>query len=206
MRLDTLRTSAPNDQTTAPSRDDAEERAWVAQIRAGDRKAFERMYRSYYQPLVGFVYTYLRSEPIAEEQVQELFLAVWRQRDRWELRTTLRAYLFQSARNRALNHLRHEGVTQVACEDAAAEKRTIAMGEAPPDLHQQVEADELAAAAQLAVARLPPRCRMAFTLCRGHGLSYAETAQVMGISEHTVKIQMTRALLALRIGLARWLP
>jgi DNA-directed RNA polymerase specialized sigma24 family protein len=47
---------------------------------------------------------------------------------------------------------------------------------------------------------------MAFTLCRAHGLSYAETAQVMGISEQTVKVQMGRALMALRAGLARWLP
>jgi RNA polymerase sigma-70 factor (ECF subfamily) len=64
----------------------------------------------------------------------------------------------------------------------------------------------MATAAERTIARLPPRCRMAFTLCRAHGLSYAETAQVMGVSEHTVKIQMARALVALRAGLARWLP
>lgn len=206
MRVETLRNPARDARPVGLPHDDAEGQAWVARVRGGDKRAFELIYRAYYQALVGFVFTYLRSEPIAEEEVQDLFLAIWRHRERWELRTTLRAYLFKSARNRALNRLRHEGVMIAACEGAVAENRTIAMGEAPADLEQQVEAEELAAAAQRAIEQLPPRCRMAFTLCRAHGLSYAETAQVMGISENTVKIQMARALTALRVGLARWLP
>jgi RNA polymerase sigma-70 factor (ECF subfamily) len=207
MRLDTLRRPALHDPpaTTLP-RNDAEDLARVARIRTGDRVAFEQMYRAYYRPLVGFVYTYLRSDSLAEEEVQELFLAIWRHRSRWELQTTLRSYLFKSARNRALNHLRHAGVASAAHADAASESRTIAMGEIQPAIDEQVEAGELAAAAQRTIDRLPPRCRMAFTLCRAHGLSYAETAQVMGISEQTVKVQMGRALMALRAGLARWLP
>ena len=202
MRFDALRPPQSNEL----HRDDADDQAWIAQVRRGDRRAFELIYRSYYQALVGFVYNYLRSEALAEDEVQELFLAIWRHRERWEPRSTLRAYLFKGARNRALNRLRHEGVTSAACESAVAENRTIAMGEAPADLDLQAEADELAVAAQQAIIRLPPRCRMAFTLCRAHGMSYAEAAQVMGISEHTVKIQMTRALRALRAGLAHWLP
>jgi RNA polymerase sigma-70 factor, ECF subfamily len=195
-----------HDQSSPSPLSGPDETALVAAVRNGDRGALESIYRAYYQRLVGFVYAYIKSEPVAEELVQELFLAIWRHRERWEIHTTLRAYLFKSARNRALNQLKHEGVTTVACESAVAERRTIAMGEAPPDPMQVIEADELATAAQRAIARLPPRCRMAFTLCRAQGLSYAETAQVMGISEHTVKVQMTRALTALRSGLAHWLP
>jgi RNA polymerase sigma-70 factor (ECF subfamily) len=186
--------------------DDAEDHRRVARVRAGDRQAFEAIYRAYYQALVGFVCGYLKSEATAEEVVQELFLAIWRHRDRWELSTTLRAYLFKSARNRALNYLRHEGVIAALDESTEGNHRPPAMGEAPPQVDQQLEADEMATAAERTIARLPPRCRMAFTLCRAHGLSYAETAQVMGVSEHTVKIQMARALVALRAGLARWLP
>ena len=206
MRLDSAAVHVPSSEPTRPARTDAEERACAQRVRAGDKDAFERLYRAYYRRLVGFVFTYLHSEPIAEELVQDVFLAVWRERERWELRTTVRAYLFQSARNAALNHLRHEGVSQSALENAAADGRALAMGERPAALDVQQEADELATVAQAAIAKLPPRCRMAFTLCRAHGLTYAETAQVMGVSERTVKMQMARALLALRAGLARWLP
>jgi len=206
MRLDALRSLHGIDHPSALPRNDADSDAWVAGVRAGDRHAFELMYRAYYQRLVGFVCAYIRSESAAEEEVQELFLAIWRDRERWELHTTLRAYLFKGARNRALNHLKHEGVTIAACESAVSEKRTLAMGEPAATVQETMEAEELEAAARVAISRLPPRCRMAFNLCRAHGLSYAEAAQVMGISEHTVKIQMTRALSALRAGLAQWLP
>ncbi|HEY9225320.1 MAG TPA: RNA polymerase sigma-70 factor, partial [Gemmatimonadaceae bacterium] len=198
MPLDAFRPSTRYERPAPLVRDDAVDVARVDRIRQGDQSAFEEVYREHYGALVGFVYTYLRSEPLAEEEVQDLFLAVWRHRTEWQPRTTLRAYLFKAARNRALNRLRNQGVTTAVWEDAAAEGRTLAMGETPPALDQQVEADELAEAARSAIARLAPRCRMAFVLCREEGLSYAETAEVMGISEHTVKIQMGRALKALR--------
>lgn len=191
--------SGPNGAT------DIEERADVDRVRAGDKAAFERLYRAYYRRLVGFVYLYVHAEPIAEEVVQDVFLAIWRERARWELRTTVRAYLFQAARNTAFNHLRHQGVSRSVVDGAVADGRALAMGEGPPALDAQQEADELARAALAAIGRLPARCRMTYTLCRGHGLSYGETAQVMGISEHTVKVQMARALQALRTELAHWL-
>lgn len=205
MRLDSLPASARAPAPVAVL-NDASERDLVARIQAGDQAAFERLYRAWYQRLVAFTYSFVRSEPVAEELVQDLFLTIWRQRQRWELRTTLRAFLFRSARNAALNHLRHEGVSRAASDDASADARTLAMGDPSPDPHDEAEVDELARAANAAVSRLSPRCRLAFTLCRGQGLSYAETAQVMGISEHTVKVQMARALMALRLSLARWLP
>ena len=196
---------AHDDEPLARGLDEADEREWVDRVRAGDRVAFEGIYRTYYRRLVGFIYTYVRSDTLAEELVQDIFLSIWRQRACWDLRTTLRAYLFRCARNSALNQRRHEGVTQAASDEAMSEGRMLGMGEAPAALDSQLEADDLAVAARAAISRLPPRCRTAFTLCRGHGLSYAEAAQVMGISESTVKIQMARALAALRAALARWI-
>jgi RNA polymerase sigma-70 factor (ECF subfamily) len=196
---------AHDDEPTTRGLDEADEREWVERVRAGDRVAFESIYRTYYRRLVGFIYTYVRSETLAEELVQDIFLSIWRQRAGWDLRTTLRAYLFGCARNRALNQRRHEGVTQAASHQALSEGRVLGMGEAPAAVDSQLEADDLALAARAAISRLPPRCRTAFTLCRGHGLSYAEAAEVMGISESTVKVQMARALAALRLALARWI-
>ena len=202
MPADALKPTSRHDYATPDDRRDV---ARVERIRAGDVTAFEQLYRDYYRTLVGFTCAYLQSEQQAEDEVQDVFLAIWRHRAEWAPQSSVRAYLFKAARNRALNRLRDRGVSSTARDDALAEGRAIAMGEPPADLDLQVEGAELADAARRAIARLAPRCRMAFTLCRGEGLSYAETAEVMGISEHTVKIQMGRALKALRIGLAHWL-
>lgn len=204
MVADPLRSHLVSELEDRSELPDAEQR-WAARIRAGDLAAFEAMYRAYYRPLVGFLYNYLDSEALAEEQVQELFLTIWRFRADWELRSTLRAYLYRSARNRALNFLKHRRIEDGVARAAVVEERAFGMAEPRAAVDEGVEADELAAAARRVTEQLPPRCRMAFSLCREHGLTYAEAAQVMGISEHTVKIQMTRALKAIRRALAPWL-
>jgi len=71
---------------------------------------------------------------------------------------------------------------------------------AGPD-HQAVEAETVAAVRQ-AVSRLPERCRLVFTLHREQGLTYAEVAEVLGISPRTVEVQIGRALKSLRKCLA----
>ena len=53
-------------------------------------------------------------------------------------------------------------------------------------------------AVRAAIAKLPERCRLVYTLHREQGLSYAEVAAVMGISVKTVDAQMGRALKSLR--------
>jgi len=55
------------------------------------------------------------------------------------------------------------------------------------------------------VTELPPRCREVFTLTRDRHLSYAEAAEVLGISRKTVEIHVGRALALLRQHLADWL-
>ena len=181
------------------------ERQLIDGVRRGDRAAFEAMYRAYYSPLVGFLYPYLGSEALAEEQVQELFLAIWRLREQWDVRTTLRAYLYRSARNRALNYLKHARIEEGAASALPAGEPSFGMGTAPPASDDTIVADDLAEAARRAIERLPRRCRTTFQLSRDHGLTYAEVAQAMGVSEHTVKIQMTRALKAIRHALTPWL-
>src|SRR5690349_9908460 len=80
---------------------------WVARIRAGDASAFETVFRTYYSGLRGFIARYVRSYETAEELVQELFLRLWTQRERWVIEESLQTYLYRAARNHALNHLKH---------------------------------------------------------------------------------------------------
>jgi RNA polymerase sigma-70 factor (ECF subfamily) len=101
-------------------------------------------------------------------------------------------------RHAAFAHLRRERLSR-----QWTEAQTLANPDAtrvePPDA--AVHASELAAAAERAIAELPERCRLVFTLSRQHGLRYAEIAQVMGITVGTVEVQMNRALKALRTKL-----
>jgi RNA polymerase sigma factor (sigma-70 family) len=68
-----------------------------------------------------------------------------------------------------------------------------------------LEAETVVAVRQ-AIGRLPDRCRLVFTLHREQGLTYAEVAEVLGISPRTVEVQIGRALKSLRKGLASHRP
>jgi RNA polymerase sigma-70 factor (family 1) len=177
------------------------ESEWVEAIRAGDAVAFEALFHAYHSTLCAFAYRYLGARDLAEETVQEIFLLVWERRASWDVRTSVRSYLFTAVRNAALSYLRHERVVRRSETDV---RELQPAPSASPD-HEALEAETVAAVKQ-AVSRLPERCRLIFTLHREQGLTYAEVAEVLGISPRTVEVQIGRALKSLRKGLAGFRP
>src|SRR5437763_14208524 len=88
------------------------DRAVLDRLREGDATAFDEVFRTWYAPLVRLAEGMLRDRAVAEEIVQDVMLELWRRRDRLAAEGSPQAYLFQSTRNRALNHLRHARVEQ----------------------------------------------------------------------------------------------
>jgi RNA polymerase sigma-70 factor (ECF subfamily) len=142
----------------------------------------------------------VRSRAVAEEIVQDVMLELWRRRESLADESSPQAYLFQSTRNRSLNHIRHERVERMG-EPFAAREQAM---DAPAQSY--VVEEEIRIALKHAVETLPDRCREVFELSRVHNLKYAEIAQVLGISVKTVEAQMGKALRVLREELRPWLP
>jgi RNA polymerase sigma-70 factor (ECF subfamily) len=169
-------------------------------IRQGDHGAFDALFRAAYAQLVGVTRSIVRDADVAEEIVQEVLLELWRRRESLVVEDSLRAYLFRSTRNRALNHLRHLAVERRG-EPYARSEAAVS-----PRADARLSAAEIEAAVRQAIANLPDRCREVFELSRLHGLKYSEIAQTLGISIKTVEAQMGKALRVLREELAPWLP
>jgi RNA polymerase sigma-70 factor (ECF subfamily) len=132
--------------------------------------------------------------------VQDVMLELWRRRETLAAESSPQAYLFQSTRNRALNHIRHERVEKKSEPELTHHGELVSSG---PD---HLVEEEIAIALREAVAELPDRCREVFELSRTHGLKYSEIATTLGISIKTVEAQMGKALRTLRAKLAPWLP
>jgi RNA polymerase sigma-70 factor, ECF subfamily len=193
-----------------PSDDDlatfGEEQRWIALIRSGDEAAFKALYDRYSDAMFAFAHSSLDSRAAAEDVVHDVFLAILRQRATWHVEGRLRAYLFRAVHNRVATLRRHLRVELSSHEsivrDAGSPTEWIHRGSTADALDER----ELAAALERAVASLSPRTQQAYRLVREHRLSYAETAEVMGISVHTVEIHLIRALKALRDQLSAWRP
>ncbi len=184
------------DAPAAPSGSGLPER-----VRSGDPAAFEALFREYHSPLCGFAYRYVRSSDVAEELVQEVFLDLWERCEEGQQLISPKAYLFTAVRNAAASYLRHQGVAE------RFEPETVELFMRPEPLPDaELRSRELSAALERAIARLPERCRLVFTLSREQGLTYAEIAKVLAISAKTVENQMGRAYKALRKALAPYWP
>lgn len=172
-------------------------------IASGDIQAFEELYRRHGAALLGFAAARVPTREAAEDIVQEFFLALWRHRAKWKIDRTVRSYLYGALRNHIVSahrkHLAREGRLQRL--DDAEMSQSIP---SPRMADERVRESELGEAIQRAIDLLPPRCRETFLLVRQQQLSYAEAAEVMGISVKGVEMNMVRALASLREELAEW--
>ncbi len=178
-----------------------QQRELVARIRAGDARAFERIFVAYFPALCRFVRPYMRSPDEAEELVQEVFLRIWQQRTAWAP-SNLRAYLFGAARNSAINVQRHNRVIARFEEAAVREQLIPGVGQRPVPPDVAIQTSELAAALKAAVNAMPERRRQVVILRWEHHMSQSEIAQALGITVRTVETQFARAMVFLRNRLA----
>ncbi len=153
--------------------------------------AFDRLYRSSRDDVYAYVSSLLRDEPAAEEVTAAAFERAYRKRNRFDPeRGEPRAWLFGIARNAALDELRRRG-------------RQAELTAEPADLHgfateEGAEHSERRLAVSAALERLEPRERELIALKFFAGLSNAEIAQILGISESNAGTKLHRAMTKLR--------
>jgi RNA polymerase sigma-70 factor (ECF subfamily) len=174
----------------------ANDASTVARIRAGDEAAFDALYVQTFQELWSFARRYT-DVTVAEEVVQDVFLRLWERRHLWDVRSTVRAYLFGAVRNRALHHV----------DRAAVEARAALALPQPSDLSVPVdERGDILDAVTRAVAALPERQRAAMILRIQRSLTHAEIGDALGVSSAAAGALVRKAEAKLRVALAAYLP
>lgn len=175
------------------SETDQQFKKWACQIRASDEDAFAGFFRAYYPRMVKFAWRYVRTKNEAHDVVQESFVKLWEVRENIDPHRSLRAYMYQIVRNRALNHLRdkkdHTPIEDTNSDPLKVESQVLANITEPKNYDEKM--------AQL-IADLPDRQREAMELSRFEGLEHDEVAKVMDISPRTVNNHIVAALKTLR--------
>ncbi len=167
-------------------------------VRAGDRTAFEALYRRYRERLYAFLVRHTGDPTTAQDLFQETFLRVFRDRNRYQPLTAFTTWLFTIARNLFLDSLKRGGPAPVSAESEAG---TRPLTDPAPDPLNCLEMRETEAALRQALRSLPEQDRAILLLSRFGGLRYRQIAEILGISEGAVKVRAHRALQALRQAL-----
>ena len=149
---------------------------------------FTKLFAESRQALHRYIQRFVGSSETAKEIVQEAFLRTYRQR---ESVTTLRAFLFSTARNLAANEYRHRRIMERGALGDLGHSRLKTEHES---LEAEFLRDERNRLIQEAIDRLPRQCRAAFTLRVFHECSYKEVAERLGISAKTVEKHIARGL------------
>jgi RNA polymerase sigma-70 factor (ECF subfamily) len=149
---------------------------------------FTKLFAESREALQRYIRRFVGSSETAKEIVQEAFLRTYRQ---GESVTTLRAFLFSTARNLAANEYRHRRIVERGGFRDFGDSWVKTERES---LEAELLRDERNRLVQEAIDRLPPQCRAAFTLRVFHDCSYKEVAERLGISAKTVEKHIARGL------------
>lgn len=166
----------------------------VEKIRRGDKNALEKLFFEYYHDLCAYAFQMIKSAEQAEDIVQDVFYNIWKGRPKWHIRTSLKAYLFQSVRNHTLNYIHKSNYYRKIRDEFAKEiDWTEENGNGLNQAKQQL-VDRIWAAVQ----EMPQRRQSVFILHQKHGLTYKEIADVLNIKCKTVENHMGFALNEIR--------
>lgn len=165
-----------------------------------DISEFEKLFRTYYDPLCRYAFQMLHDMDAAEELVQEFFYNYWKNRESLEVKISLKAYLYRSIRNNALHYLEHLAITRMHAKEVIYTQTEFDTNSAA----DQLELNELNAIVERTLGELPARCSDVFKLSRFEGLKYHEIAKQLSISVKTVEADMGKALQLFRKNLKHY--
>ncbi len=166
--------------------------ALMLRVKRGDRAAFGSLVEKYKQPVMNFIFRTLRDETEAEDLAQNVFLQVYKSRDRYQRTAKFSTWLFTIARNLCLNEIRRR-----SRHPADSLEESHSENEDQPQRQyedkkvflptENILHGELAKKIAEAVAELPENQRTAILLCQQDELSYEEIAEILDCSLSATK-------------------
>jgi RNA polymerase sigma-70 factor (ECF subfamily) len=171
----------------------------LQRARKGDEAAFLRLYAQHRAALFRFAYRMLGSTEAAEDAVQDCFLSLIKNAERFDSsRASLRTYLYAAVRNLSLKRIR-----QTSGETSLDDLTEELQGTEEP-LRKLLDA-ELSDVVRRAIESLPQLQRESLILFEYEGLSLAEIALVVEADVGTVKSRLHRARVQMRKVLGAYL-
>ena len=173
-----------------------EDERLITRVRDGDDEALGALFARYSGPLYALAFQVVRTDRLAQDVVQEAFIALWRQADRFDpARGAVSSWLFALARHKAIDLLRKE--TTVSRRRAPEED--LASEEAVERVDEEVWLNIRRDRVREALLELPDAQRMCVELAFLHGLTHVEVAERLEIPLGTAKTRIRTGLLRLRL-------
>jgi RNA polymerase sigma-70 factor (ECF subfamily) len=167
-------------------------------IASHDEAAFAVLYERYRERVYATALKWARSAFAAEEIVQEVFIGIWISRKNLPAVQDPAAYIFTIVFHQVNRHLKKE---------ARARHTRSQVGQQQPVFHNEtadiLDANDSRQLLNKALNQLSPQKKQIYQLSREQGASYAEIGKQLGISPHTVKSHLFKAIKTLQAHLKK---
>ncbi len=191
--MDTIQMMGAMDLSDLEATTDA---ALVVAIGRWRQEALAEAYRRHGGPVFALALRVLRQTALAEEVVQEIFVRLWYQPEKFDpMRGSLRSFLLAYAHGRSIDLLRSENSRR------QREHKEANVVRHEYDLAQDVVDLAVSAEVRKAVDSLADKEKQAIQLAYYGGRSYREVAQLLGEPEGTIKSRIRIGLQRLRLAL-----
>lgn len=164
-----------------------EDHQLISRIAAGDQSAVRTLFARYHVRIFRFIVRFVKSDAVAEELANEVFLDIWRNAAKYEGRSSVSTWLLAIARNRSLSYLRKRRDEHM--DDKTAE-RMVDGSDTPEVSAQKSNKAELMRAC---MRRLTPEHSEVIDLVYYHEKTINEVSEIVGIPANTVKTRMFHA-------------
>ncbi len=161
-------------------------------------EVFDQIYLENFDHLFLFAKSMTKSEDISKDIVSEVFLNLWKNREKFSEIREIESYLFISIKNQSIRILNNDYAKKVSF----GFENTMRMIDKvdPEDLLME---KELSMEIEKVISSLPPKCQMIFRMAKEKHLKYHEIADNMGISVASVKTQLVKAMAQLKKAIIR---
>ena len=172
----------------------------MRRIRRGDAESFEALLARHRAPLIGFFVRMVRDRALAEDLAQEVFLRVYKARERWKPDAKFSTWLYRIATNLALNAIRDAKgkVSRPAPGEGDSEDEAARLPDPQPGAEERIMLSDRERIIREAVESLPANQRAAVILHKYQDVDYRQIAKILGVTQSALKSLLFRAYETLR--------
>jgi RNA polymerase sigma-70 factor (ECF subfamily) len=168
----------------------------VAHAAAGDRRAFERLYRQHVNRVFTLCARMVSDRTRAEELTQDVFVRAWEKLHLFRGESAFGTWLHRLTVNVVLNDRKTEGRQRSRFEDDEDGDGVDGLAARPVTPGDRMDLE-------MAIAKLPKGARRVFTLHDVEGYKHEEIAEMLGVTTGATKAQLHRARMLLREALTK---
>lgn len=161
-------------------------------LKRGDSKGYQFLVKNYHQKLCVYGLSLANDSDLAEDIVQNVFMSIWKNRNKLKDNFNLKSYLYRSVYNEFIDQYRKNRAV------LTLEKKYIDALSYIVEEEDEKSIDNLMKVVKQEIEKLPPKCKQTFLLSKEEGLTNLEIAEYLNVSIKSVEAHITKAFTILR--------